>query len=116
MVNAQDGNSDDISDSIAPNAEQLDNIAKITDRFKNLECVNCADAIQQYAIENKIPGTRIKLNTGKPEFIVDDSLSPNHDPISDNGKHEGVEFINSSGEPVVFDNHHRTPIPTTQWR
>ena len=111
----QDGDADSLFDNIAPSAEQLDDIAKITDKYKNLECVQCANDIQKYAIENGIPGTRIILETGFPEFIVDDSLPPNHDAISDNGRHEGVEFTNSNGEKIVFDNHHRTPVPTDEW-
>ncbi|MGL6337684.1 MAG: papain fold toxin domain-containing protein [Waterburya sp.] len=102
-------------DKREPSAEKLEEIAKIIDRFKNLECVQCANEIQKYAIENGISGTRIKLDTGVTEFIIDDSLPTNHDAISDNGKHEGVELSNSNGERVVFDNHHKTPVPTEQW-
>lgn len=98
-------------------AEHSNNVSRITDRFSNLECVDCAIAIQSYAVENRISGTRIKLKTPKGEgndLIVDDSISFN-EAISENGKHEGVEFTNSNGEKVVFNNNHRTPIPTIQW-
>lgn len=109
-------------DAIEPNriifdAEQSNNISRITDRFSNLECIDCARAIQNYAVENGILGTKIKLKTPKGEgndLIVDDSISSD-EAISENGKHEGVEFINSNGEKVVFDNNHRIPVPTEQW-
>jgi Papain fold toxin 2 len=103
-----------------PSASQLQEIARITDRFNNFECVQCANAIQEYAIENEISGTRIELQTPRGtrgnDFLVDDSVNlPNEEPISTNGKHLGIGFYNENGEQVVFDNHHRTPVPKKQW-
>ncbi|MFM9156483.1 MAG: papain fold toxin domain-containing protein, partial [Dolichospermum sp.] len=44
--------------------QQIDTIKEIISKYKNLECVECAQAIQDYLISQKIPGKRIKLYTG----------------------------------------------------
>jgi Papain fold toxin 2 len=39
-------------------------IAAIANRFQLFECVDCADAIQQFLMQQSISGKRIKLFTG----------------------------------------------------
>lgn len=105
-------------DKREPSTSQLQEIARIVDRFNNFECVQCANAIQEYAIENEISGTRIELFTGDAigddSRIFDDSLEL-EDAISENGKHVGIGFYNENDEQVVFDNHHKIPVPKKRW-
>jgi hypothetical protein len=105
-------------DQREPSASQFQEIARIVDRFNNFECVQCANAIQEYAIENEISGTRIELFTGDAigddSRIFDDSLDL-EDAMSENGRHVGIGFYNENKEQVVLDNHHQTPVPREQW-
>ncbi|UBF29666.1 hypothetical protein K9N68_25880 [Kovacikia minuta CCNUW1] len=89
---------------------------QIISQHRNLYCVPCAGAIQDYLIRQGISGKRIKLYTGsvmKPNnYILDDSV-PN-EAISENGRHEAVSVVIDSQE-IVFDNHHPEGLPKLQW-
>jgi hypothetical protein len=119
-VQKNEENLSNLANNSQPSPKQLEAIARIIDKFNNFECVQCANEIQEYAIENKISGTRIELQTPRGtrgnDFIVDDSVNlPSEEPISTNGKHVGIGFYNENGEQLVFDNHHKTPVPKKQW-
>lgn len=96
--------------------DQILQIREIASTFKNLKCVECARAIQDYLISQGIEGKRIKLYTGSATgancFIFDDSVPT--EAISDNGRHEGIA-ITINGVETVFDNHHPDGLPREQW-
>ncbi|MFM5898221.1 MAG: papain fold toxin domain-containing protein, partial [Dolichospermum sp.] len=96
--------------------QQIDTIKEIISKYKNLECVECAQAIQDYLISQKIPGKRIKLYTGsaigRNSYIYDETVSKN--AISLNGRHQGIEIIIDEVE-MIFDNHHPDGITKAQW-
>ncbi|MBD2202390.1 hypothetical protein H6G33_36160 [Calothrix sp. FACHB-1219] len=96
--------------------EQIHQIKEIIRKYKNLECVECAQSIQDYLISQGIAGKRIKLYTGsaigRNSYIYDDSLSG--DAISLNGRHQGVAIIINEVE-IIFDNHHLDGLTREQW-
>ncbi|MHC5932589.1 papain fold toxin domain-containing protein [Nostoc sp.] len=75
--------------------EQIQQIKEIIRKYKNLECVECAQAIQDYLISQGIYGKRIKLYTGsaigRNSYIYDENVSG--DAISVNGRHQGIAII-----------------------
>lgn len=101
---------------IEVNLEQLEQIQNIANRYSNLECVKCAEAIKNYLILQKIRGKTIKLYTGSStginSYIYDDSVPG--DAISLNGRHQGISIVINEIE-IVFDNHHHYGIPKIQW-
>ena len=105
-------------------SEILQGIYNIASSYKNLQCDECAYAIENYLKEQKIQGKHIDLNTPQPsarydDYIYDDSLPPNSEgisfAISENGHHEGVAVI-VNGKDMVFDNHHPNGIPYEEWK
>jgi hypothetical protein len=101
---------------ISISIEQIYNLKEIIAKYKNLECVECAQAIQDYLVSQKIPGKRIKLYTGaaigRDSYIYDESVSG--DAISINGRHQGIMII-IDGVEMIFDNHHPDGITKNQW-
>lgn len=97
-------------------AEQILQVKAIIDRYENLKCVECAQAIRNYLISQGIHGKRIKLYTGygrgRNSGIYDDSVPGN--AISENGRHEGIAIVINSIE-TIFDNHHPDGLKTEQW-
>ncbi len=81
-----------------------------------MECVECAEAIKNYLISQKITGKHIKIDTGsstgRNSYIYDDSVPG--DAISLNGHHQGISIVINEIE-IVFDNHHSNGIPKIQW-
>src|SRR4051812_4287741 len=70
--------------------------------FGNLQCVECAQNVEQALTAAGHGGQVIELRGGGSRgFIVDLSQPPNAPAISNNGVHVGVEV-----EGLVFDNHH----------
>jgi hypothetical protein len=87
-------------------AEVYAEIAKITERFDNLECKECAEEIIDWCERQGIETTLLKLEIDyqgyqkpldKEEFIVSDRFG--NEAISRNGIHYGVEV-----RGLVFDN------------
>jgi hypothetical protein len=72
--------------------------------------------MQAYLVSQNIVGKRIKLFTGdsvnRDAFIYDDSAEEN--PISVNGRHEGISITINEAE-IVFDNHHAHGIERAAW-
>lgn len=97
--------------------EQILEIRAIASTFKNLKCVECAQAIQDYLVSQGISGKRIKLYTGttlgRDSYIYDDSVSSG-EAISVNGRHEAIAIIINQVE-IVFDNHHPDGLPRNEW-
>jgi hypothetical protein len=97
-------------------AEQLQQIGAIAITYKNLECVECAQAIKNYLINQGIHGKHIKLYTGagigRNSYIYDDSVPG--DAISINGRHQAIAIVINEVE-MVFDNHHPYGIPKEEW-
>jgi Papain fold toxin 2 len=87
----------------------------IANRFRLFECVECANAIQQFLSEENIAGKRIILSTGttKEPFcnIYDDRLQQN---IAQNGRHEAISVIISQQE-LIFDNIYPEGISRVNW-
>ncbi|MEM1119736.1 MAG: papain fold toxin domain-containing protein, partial [Bacteroidota bacterium] len=75
-------------------------IAKTAKKFKNLECVECADAIMDVLKKEGISGEIVTLeaNSNKRGFIWSDFAKKN---ISENGHHRGVLV-----DGKVYDNVH----------
>jgi hypothetical protein len=96
--------------------EQKQQIKEIIRRYKNLECVECAQKIQDYLITQGIRGKRIKLYTGsaigRDSYIYDENVS--RDAISVNGRHQGIAIIINEVE-MIFDHHHPDGITREQW-
>ncbi|MDJ0733198.1 MAG: papain fold toxin domain-containing protein [Nostocaceae cyanobacterium] len=98
------------------NLDQLQQIQVIVSEFQNLECVECANAIKKYLLLQGISGKLIKIytgaGTGRDSYIYDDNVPG--DAISMNGRHQGISILIKNIE-IVFDNHHPTGIPKSQW-
>lgn len=96
--------------------EQVQQIKEIIRKYKNLECVECAQAIQEYLISQGISGKRIKLYTGsaigRNSYIYDESVSG--DAISFNGRHQAIAIILNEVE-IIFDNHHPDGLNREEW-
>jgi hypothetical protein len=87
-------------------SEQIRQIKAIIDDYENFQCVETAQAIQEYLVSQNIKGKRIKIYTGTAmgwdANIYDDLLGY---AISVNGRHEGVSII-VNGLEIVYDNLH----------
>jgi copper chaperone CopZ len=120
--------------------EHLNQIRQIVNKYKNFECVECANEIKTYLKSQKIKGRHIRLDTGSvsdaDSNIYDDNVVLEHgEAISLNGKHEailieidlelamangviGVEnaTVNQAGQvKVVFDNHRPNGMIQESW-
>ncbi len=72
-------------------------IIKIAEKYKNLQCVECADDIQDSLMKIGLNGKRIMLTYGD-YYILHDLYSAT-EAISENGKHTAILFNNK-----VYDN------------
>ena len=101
---------------ISISIEQIYKLKEIIAKYKNLECVECAQAIQDYLVSQRISGKRLKLYTGsgigRDSYIYDESVS--RDAISIKGRHQGIIII-IDGVEMIFDNHHPDGITRNQW-
>jgi hypothetical protein len=119
--------------------EHLNEIRRIVSKYKNLECVPCANEIEEYLKSQKIKGRHIRLDTGDTQGadsnIYDDNVVlPENEVISTNGKHEailieidlelaiangvmGVEntTVTRGKVKVVFDNHRPNGMIQESW-
>jgi Papain fold toxin 2 len=97
--------------------EAIFQVSAIAQVYLNFECVECAQAIQDYLIAHGIHGRRIELYTGtgigRNSYIYDDSIVGG-DAISLNGRHIAIAIMFNEVE-IVFDNHHPEGIPKDQW-
>ncbi|MGK7930412.1 MAG: papain fold toxin domain-containing protein [Microcystaceae cyanobacterium] len=87
----------------------------IASNYKNFECVECANALQNYLISQNIAGKRIKLYTGTAvgwDANIYDDLR--QETIALNGRHEGIEVIIEE-VAIIYDNLHPEGLPKTQW-
>ena len=78
-------------------------ITRIAKKYKLLECVECADEIQQYLLSNGLHGKRIELqavtNEGQKYYGIISLYSNQEAIISQNGHHSAIMFGN-----LVYDN------------
>ncbi|GAA6620052.1 papain fold toxin domain-containing protein [Scytonema sp. NUACC26] len=97
------------------NPELRQQIASIASRFQIFECIQCAEAIKRFLIEQKIRGKQIKLFTGSTEDpfcnIYHEILNQN---ISTNGYHEAI-VLEIEGKELVFDNIHPQGVLKADW-
>jgi hypothetical protein len=102
--------------SVEPNSEQIQAIGAIARQYQNLQCVDCAHAIQDYLMAQGIFGKKIQLytgdSTGRDSYIYDDSIRG--DAISTNGYHVGIAVVIQNRE-TVFDNHHPNGVDREDW-
>jgi hypothetical protein len=96
-------------------SEQIRQIKAIIDDYENFQCVETAQAIQEYLVGQNIKGKRLKIYTGTAmgwdANIYDDLLGY---AISVNGRHEGVSII-VNGLEIVYDNLRPNGLPRGQW-
>jgi uncharacterized protein YqgQ len=101
---------------LAISIEQIQQIKEIIRKYKNLECVECAQSLQDYLISQGISGKRIKLYTGsaigRNSYIYDESVSG--DAIYLNGRHQAIALILNEVE-IIFDNHHLDGLTREEW-
>ncbi len=90
-------------------------IASIASSFQIFECVQCAEAIKRFLIEQGIFGQQINLFTGSTEDpfcnIYHEILKQN---ISTNGQHQAI-VLEIEGEELVFDNIHPQGVSRVNW-
>jgi hypothetical protein len=89
--------------------EISEGISSIAKKYKNLECVECADEIKKLLQKNGLHGKEIKL-TAKNAFqdiIYSNSYG---EAISYNGKHRAIEF---NGK--IYDNIHPNGLEFNKW-
>jgi len=83
-------------------------ISKIAGKYKNLECVECADEVMGYLKSIGQNGTRLNLTYGN-RFIIHDLYSST-EAISKNGKHVAILYNNK-----VYDNIFPNGIDYNKW-
>ncbi len=91
------------------------NIRSIAETFPLFSCFNCATAIRNFLIEQKIPGRQLILSTGSTQKpfcnIYCDRLRQN---ISVNGRHTAIAII-IDGQERIFDNIHSQGVSRVEW-
>ena len=69
-------------------------ITKIASQFSIFQCLECAENIKEFLIQNNLQGKQIKLMTGNSEEpygnIYHEGLQQN---ISTNGQHLGISVL-----------------------
>ena len=83
-------------------------ISKIAGKYKNLECVECANEVMGYLKSIGQNGTRLNLTYGN-RFIIHDLYSST-EAISKNGKHVAILYNNK-----VYDNIFPNGIDYNKW-
>jgi Papain fold toxin 2 len=99
-------------------AEVQEAIAKIIEKFRVLECEECAREIIEWCAKEGIEATLLQIKACKGRFILSDrwgeklimANNPHNESITDNGKHYGVEV-----RGMVFDNLSTTGITREEW-
>jgi hypothetical protein len=90
-------------------------ISKIASRYEIFQCVECAQAIKAFLMQEGIAAKRVRLFTGSVEDplcnIYHEELRRN---ISTNGRHEGIS-VDFEGEEIIFDNLHPQGISRDEW-
>lgn len=99
-----------------PNSAELrEQITNIASRYRNFQCVECAQAIKEFLSEQSVRGKHIKIYTGTSEspygYIYHDRLGEN---IATNGRHEGILVV-IDGQQLVFDNIEREGVTQEVW-
>ncbi|MCF3626248.1 hypothetical protein L2E65_15805 [Planktothrix agardhii 1801] len=86
-------------------------IAKIIQRYKLLECAECAAAIKNWLKANQINGIHLKIKlVGRGLFIVSKRWDNGQTSITQNGTHYGIE-----ARGKVFDNLSTFGLTREQW-
>ena len=84
-------------------------IGGIAGAYENKKCVEAADAIKSYLLQQGQHGAIIEIEYPTyPGFII--SLTHGDEPISENGRHVGVEY-----KGIVYCNIHPTGLPKNLW-
>jgi Papain fold toxin 2 len=90
-------------------------ITDIADNFPIFSCFDCAAAIRNFLLNQKIPGKQIFLYTGSTQKpfcnIYCDQLEQN---ISINGKHTAIA-VSINGQERIFDNIYPQGISRVEW-
>jgi Papain fold toxin 2 len=90
-------------------------IQQTASHYQVFQCVECANAIQTYLIEQKVSGKRIRLDLGfrdMPWSVIYDLKRAQQ--ISTTGCHECIAvFINN--EEIVFDNIDHAGVARIKW-
>lgn len=101
--------------AIVTHSQLRQQISEIAGAFPLFECIQCANAIQTFLIENGIAGKRLQLFTGSNEEpycnIYHEVLQQN---ISTNGIHEAIA-VKVAQEELIFDNIHPQGIFREAW-
>ena len=83
-------------------------ITKIAEKYENLKCVECANAIQKHLENIGINGKRVNLKYGN-SFVINELYSTG-EAISINGKHTAILFNNK-----IYDNLFPQGIEYDKW-
>ena len=89
-------------------------ITKIAEKYENLQCVECANAIQKHLEQLDIHGVRINLQCKLTEggnYFGNIALKSEDRIISMNGKHTAILFNNK-----VYDNIYPNGISYKDWK
>ena len=90
-------------------------ITDIADNFPIFSCFDCAAAIKNFLLKQKVPGKQILVSTGSTQKpfcnIYCDRLGQN---ISINGKHTAIAVL-ISGQERIFDNIYPHGISRVEW-
>lgn len=93
------------------NEEVYQQIAKIIQQFKVLECAECAEAIKQWLKANRINGIHLKISPlDKADFILSERWDGGRNTISQNGVHYGIEVRGK-----IFDTLSTTGLSREDW-
>lgn len=90
-------------------AEAVSDIEKITAKWGNFKCVECANEIKANLLNKGLHGEQIELMANNKGMIVSDTYSFT-EAISTNGYHTGILY-----EGKVYDNIHKTGIILSDW-
>jgi Papain fold toxin 2 len=104
-----------IADPQDSNPSIQQNLQSIAESFPIFTCFDCATAIRNFLIEQKIPGRQLLLLTGSTQKpfcnIYCDRLRQN---ISVNGRHTAIAVV-IDGKERIFDNIHSQGISRVEW-
>lgn len=84
-------------------------IGDIAGSFGSKKCVEAAEAVKEYLLQRGQHGAIIEIKYPTyPGFVI--SISLGGDPISENGRHVGIEY-----KDIVYCNIHPTGLPKDLW-
>lgn len=110
IFSANGKNLDELVDVTFKNSDKISiKFTKIASNYKNLECVECANSLQDYLKSLNMNGTRINLTAKNAyqDIIYSNSFG---EAISYNGKHTAILF---NGK--VYDNIHPNGLSFNEW-